>query len=244
MLIEDRVTGRAVLRSIHLTPQQLDAYRANVFVAAARTLTASLITQSEFLAFLEKADPLWKNILLEIPVGKRGVSATDDMLAHRYCDKEVGMFNEVFHRQCMSKFGGDPDHHLRSPYFLVEIPVNHYQKNQGQLLVVATGDPEDVDKLNIHQTISGVVSHDTMMALSEALLTGKLALPGEGQIYGKYTLDWLKSQGWESSKDRALTLREKARADARMLIVEEEKRKEALKPKVPTNVASTAAGAR
>lgn len=154
------------------------------------------------------------------------------------------MFNEVFHRQCMSKFGGDPDHHLRSPYFLVEIPVNHYQKNQGQLLVVATGDPEDVDKLNIHQTISGVVSHDTMMALSEALLTGKLALPGEGQIYGKYTLDWLKSQGWESSKDRALTLREKARADARMLIVEEEKRKEALKPKVPTNVASTAAGAR
>lgn len=154
------------------------------------------------------------------------------------------MFNEVFHRQCLTKFGGDPEHHLRSPYFLVEIPINHYNEKQGELLVVATGDPENIDKLVIHQTISGVVNHDTMMALSEAILTGKLALPGEGQIYGKYTLDWLKSQGWVSSKDKALTLREKARADARMLIEEERKRKDALKPKVPTNVVSTAAGAR
>ena len=244
MLIEDRVTGRAVLRSIQLTAQQLDAYKANVFVAAARTLTASLITQQDFLDFLEKADPLWKNILLEIPVGKRGVSATDDMLAHRYCDKEVGMFNESFHRQCLTKYGGDAENHLRSPYFLVEIPINHYNVKQGELLVVATGDPEHVDKLNIHQTLSVILDRDTMMSLSEALLLGKLALPNEGQVYGKYTLEWLKSQGWESSKERALTLREKAKADARMLIEKEAARKEALKPKLPTGVAPTAAGAR
>lgn len=244
MLIEDRLSKRAVLRSIDLTPQQLDAYKANVFVAAARTLTASLITQQEFLDFLEKADPLWKNILLEIPAGKRGVSEADDMLARRYCDKEVGMFNEAFHRQCMAKFGGDPENHLRSPYFLVEIPLNHYQKKQGDILVVATGDPDDVDKLNIRQTISGVVDSDTMLALSEAMLIGKLALPAEGQVYGKFTLDWLKTQGWQSSKERSLTLREKARADARMLIDEEDQRKKALKPAIPTNVVTTAAGAR
>lgn len=244
VLIEDRLTQRAVVRSVSVTPQQLDAYKGNVFIAAARTLTASLITQQEFLDFLEKADPLWKNILLEIPVGKRGVSMADDMLAHRYCDKEVGMFNEAFHRQCLSKFGGDPENHLRSPYFLVEITVNHYQKNQGEILVVATGDPEDIDKLKIHQTVSVVVQHDVMMELTEALLLGKLALPSEGQVYGKFTLEWLKSQGWVSSKDRALTLREKARADAAMLVEEERKRVEALKPKVPDNVAPTAAGAR
>lgn len=227
-----------------VTPQQLDAYKSSVFIAIARTLTASLLTQQNFLDFLEKADPLWRNILLEIPAGKRGVSEADDMLARRYCDKEIGMFNEAFHRQCLSKFGGDPEHHLRSPYFLVEIPINHYNAKQGDVLVIATGDPENIDKLVIHQTVTGVVSHEIMLSLSEAILTGKLAIPSEGQIYGKYTLEWLKGQGWVSSKERALTVREKARSEAARLVAEEERRKEALKPKVPTGVATTSAGAR
>ncbi len=244
MLIEDCLSKRAVLRSISVTPQQLDAYKANVFVAAAKTLTVSLITQPDFLDFLEKADPLWKNILLEIPEGKRGVSLADDMLARRYCDKEVGMFNEAFHRQCLSKFGGDPDHHLRSPYFLLEIPISQYQLKQGELLIAATGDPDHIDKLVIHQTLSGIVDSDASMALSEALLTGKLALPNEGQVYGQSTLDWLKTQGWESVKEKAVTLRDKARADARMLLDKEKARKETLKPHVPDNVAQTSAGAR
>lgn len=227
VLIEDRVSKRAVLRSVLLTPQQLEVYRANVFVAAAKTLTTRLLIEQDFLDFLEVADPLWKNILLEIPKGKRGVSKAKDALAKRYCDREeIGMFNEAFHRQCLSKFGGDPEDHLRSPYFLTEIPISQYDRKQGEILVVCTGDPEDVDKLNIHQTVSEVVDHETMLYLTEALLTGKVALPGSGQVYGKYTLDWMKQQGIELRLERAKTLREKAKADARALREAEEKRRE------------------
>lgn len=245
ILIEDRLSKRAVLRSVLLTPQQLDAYKANIFVAAAKSLTAGLITQQDFLDFLEVADPLWKNILLELPEGKRGVSKADDMLARRYCDdKEIGMFNHAFHQQCLEKFGGDRENPLRSPYFLAEIFLKKWDSPHGQILVVGTGDPESVDKIIIHQTLTGVVDNKTAADLSEALLTGKLALPHEGQVYGRYTLEWLRQQGWISDSARAETLREKAKAEARALINAERERLEEAKPKIPQTVLKTAAGAR
>lgn len=246
MLIEDRVSKRAVLRSVLLTPQQLEVYRANVFVAAAKTLTTRLIIEQDFLHFLEVADPLWKNILLEIPKGKRGVSKAEDALVKRYCDREeIGMFNEAFHRQCLKKFGGDPEHHLRSPYFLAEIPINKYGITQGFVLVICTDDPENIDKLVIHQTVSEVVGNETMLHLTEALLTGKVAIPNRGQVYGEFTLDWLTQQGIELRLERAKTLREKAKADARARIESEEKRREdERRSSMPTVKTAAAPGAR
>jgi hypothetical protein len=246
ILIEDRLSKKAILRSVLLTPQQLDAYKANVFIAAARTLTASLITQQDFLDFLEAADPLWKNILLEIPEGKRGVSQADDMLALRYCDREeIGMFNEAFHDQCFKKFGNGKARSIeQSPYMLAEIDLVKWNSPHGQLLVVATGDPENIDKLVIHQTLTVVVDTKTGTEISEALLTGKLALPAEGQVYGRFTLDWLKQQGWVSDIARAGTVREKAKAEARRLRDEKQAKIEADKPKIPTTTVKVAAGAR
>lgn len=217
VLIQDRVSGRGCLRSMTVTPQQLEAYKAQVFVAVVKTLTVRLLADQMFLDFLDVADPLWKNILLEIPEGQRGKSNTLDPLALRYCEQEIGMSNELFHKQCLERFGGNPAEHLKSPYFLTELEIGKWKSTQGMILAVCTGDPADLDRLKIHQTVTEVVDPDTALDLEELLLLGKLALPAIGQVYGKYTLDWMVSQGWSSNRQRAKALREKSKADAAAL---------------------------
>lgn len=220
VVIEDRVSKRAVMRSLLLTPQQLEAYRGQLFVATAKTLTARLLVDSAFLEFLEKADPLWRNILFEYPQGQRGLSRADDPLVNRYCDEEIGMSNEAFHKQCFERFGGEAAEIQRSPYFLTEMELTKFKNPHGVVLVVATGDPDDMEKCIVHQTVSGLIPLEVANDIAELILLGKVALPATGTVYGKYTVDWATSNGWIQDRAKNKLIREQARAEACRMIAE------------------------
>lgn len=176
--LSDTVTGKSILTTLRLSPEQLQAYGMSALLAAYQTLIAKLGGSKDFLDFLEVADPLWKSLLLEYR-GKTRPSESEHPLAQKY-NKEDGVKKGELY-DILSKNFGIPAPGV-STYIL---PVNYGGGKRGAVgFVVVVGTPvENGDTIKVLLTVSQVVDQKAAHEIESALWEGHLQIRFDGKVY-------------------------------------------------------------
>lgn len=178
--LSDTVTGKTVLTTLRLSPEQLQAFGMGGVIAAFQTLITKLGGSPDFLNFLDVADPLWKSLLLETR-GNSRPSESEHPLAQKY-NKEDGVKKGELY-DVLSKNFGIPAPGVST--FL--LAVNYVGGNRAVVgYVVVVGTPtENGDTIRVLQTVSQVVPHDVALKIEHALWEGFLQIRFDGKVYSQ-----------------------------------------------------------
>lgn len=179
--LHDSVTGRSVLSTLKLSPEQLKAYGMGAVLAAYQTLITKLAGSKDFLNFLDVADPLWKSLLLEFSTGSRQ-SASEHPLAQKLNEEGSSVKNGELY-DILSKMFGIP-----APGVSTFILSANYTGGSRDVVgfVVVIGAPEgNGNTVRVLQTVSQVVPREAAEKIENALWEGFLQVRTDGKVYGQ-----------------------------------------------------------
>lgn len=179
--IHDSVTGRSVLSTLKLSPEQLKAYGMGAVLAAYQTLITKLAGSKDFLDFLEVADSLWKSLLLEFPVASRP-SISEHPLAQKITKEGSSVKNGLLYDALSRQFG------IPAPGVSTFILSANYMGGSKNPVgyVVVIGTPEGTgDTIKVLQTVSQVVPKEAADKIEMALWEGYLEVRMDGKLYGQ-----------------------------------------------------------
>lgn len=181
VVIHDSITGRSVLSTLKLSPEQLKAYGMGAVLAAYQTLITKLGGSKDFLNFLEVADPLWKSLLLEFPVSSRP-SISEHPLAQKITKEGSSVKNGELYDILGKQFG------IPAPGVSTFILSANYMGGSKNPVgyVVVVGTPEGTgDTIRVLQTVSQVVPKEAAEKIEQALWEGYLQVRTDGKVYGQ-----------------------------------------------------------
>jgi len=179
--LHDSVTGRSVLSTLKLSPEQLQTYGMDAVLAAYQTLITKLAGSKDFLNFLDLADPLWKSLLLEFSAGSRR-SASEHPLAQKLNEEVSSVKNGELYDILSKMFG------LPAPGVSTFILSANYMGGSVDAVgfVVVIGTPEgDGNTIRVLQTVSQVVPREVAEKIENALWEGFLQVRTDGKVYGQ-----------------------------------------------------------
>lgn len=173
--ISDTVTGKSILSTLRLSPEQLQAYGMGGVLAAYQTLIGKLGGSKDFLDFLEVADPLWKSLLLEYR-GATRPSECEHPLAQKY-NKEDGVKKGELYDVLSKNFG------IPAPGVSTFIVSVEYGRTIVGYVVVVGTPIENGDTIKVLMTVSQVVQKGDAEKIEKALWEGHLQIRFDGKVY-------------------------------------------------------------